>query len=464
MGEISDLIGIYGAIEAAVISDPERRAAVANVLPIYGDDSLGVADLAWFDEFVDWAKQKAGTDDSPIPSADVALRELATIVPVGRMRARRMLAIAALARADPRYADRSTTKGRLAQNALNFGGITNDNERVSLHRLLTDMSQDVALTADDWWENQVVPGAAPLIHEDQDKIGHRPCTAGLVPVTTTVSGHGSVLATALKTEFESVGIDFDRVIRFLDPSNWEHCNAFWCDMTLVPPPTATGTRHFHERVSLDCNDPHAWSIQAELNFSQRLLTDPRVAVSEYHLTPPHPLADDDVLVDAGVLIVEELEPPPVSRMRVTTTKRVCFTRNFPGPGLALFMCAVGYASIAEDFVYTCAIDPSNDGSNFDTRPEKAGPVGPRPPLEPVIKQFADEIATATKACIRDLAAMADETSQKIEHRSYGADDLVQDTAALWLKTFRESATAVDLGLRSAQAAAARKRRAPESHA
>jgi hypothetical protein len=464
MGEISDLIGIYGAIEAAAISDPERRAAVANVLPIYGDDSLEAADLAWFDQFVAWAEEQSGTDESPVPSADAALRELATIEPVGRMRARRMLAIAALARADPRYADRSTTQGRLAENALSFGAITGDADRASMLELLTDQSQDAVLSADEWWNRQVLPGAARLIAERPELIGHRPCTAGLVRVPILLPGHGDVMATALKTEFESVGIDFDRVIRFLDPSNWQHCNAFWCDMSLVPPPTSTGARHFHEHVSLDCANPHAWSIQAELNFSQRLLTNPRVAVSEYHLTPPHPLAADDVLVDAGVLIVEELDPPPVSRLRVTTTKRVCFTRNFPGPGMALFMCAIGYASIAEDFVYTCAIDLSNDGSNFDARPEKAGPVGPRPPLQPVIKQFADEIATATKACIRELAAMADETSQKIEDRSYGADDLVQDTAALWLKTFRESATAVDLGLRSAQAAAARPRRAPEDHA
>ena len=40
MGEINDLIGICGAIEGAVLSDPERRAAVAQVLPIYGDESV----------------------------------------------------------------------------------------------------------------------------------------------------------------------------------------------------------------------------------------------------------------------------------------------------------------------------------------------------------------------------------------------------------------------------------------
>jgi hypothetical protein len=466
MGEISDLIGIYGAIERAVVSDPERRAAVAQVLPIYGDETVeDVDEFKWFDELEDWTREKSGiaSDASPFPSADAALKELATIEPVGRMRARRMLAIAALARAIPDYANPATPQGRLAQQALGFETLTDDHERVSslLHRLLTDQSEDAELTPDEWWARMLARASDErVLFDDPALIGHRPCTAGLVRVPVSVPGPGSVFATALKTEFESVGIEFDRVIRFLDPANWTCCNGFWCEMKFVET-MPSGAQHFHEVVSLDCpNKDHTWSIEAELAFTHRKFTDPRVAATEYHLVPPHPLANDDVLVDAGVLTVEELDPPPVSRLRVTTTKRVYFTRHFPGPGLALFMCAVGYAAIAEDFVYTCAIDPAKEGSDFNPH-RKEGHTGPRPPLQPVIKQFADEIADATKACIRDLAQMAQETSEKIEAKHYGADDLAQDAAGLWLKSFREGAKAVDLGVRSAEAAAARARRPPE---
>ena len=35
----------------------------------------------------------------------------------------------------------------------------------------------------------------------------------------------------------------------------------------------------------------------------------------------------------------------------------------PGPGLSIFMCLIGYATVAEDFVFTCAIDPSKSGSS-----------------------------------------------------------------------------------------------------
>jgi hypothetical protein len=222
-----------------------------------------------------------------------------------------------------------------------------------------------------------------------------------------------------------------------------------------------GARHFHEVVSVDCADgANTWTISAELAFTHEMFANPRVAATEYALVPPHPLASDDVLVDGGTLFVEELAP---TRVRVTTTKRVYFTDEFPGPGMSLFMCVCGYASVAEDFVFTCAIDQTAEGTEFNPRPQRTGPPewDPRPPIAPVIKQFTDEVAATTKACLEDLAARAQETADKIEHKRYGADDLVQDAAGIWLKTVRDGAAAVELGLRSARAAGARPTRAPE---
>jgi hypothetical protein len=143
---------------------------------------------------------------------------------------------------------------------------------------------------------------------------------------------------------------------------------------------------------------------------------------------------------------------------------VYFTKAFPGPGLSIFMCVIGYATVAEDFVFTCAIDPSKSGSEFNPRPKKLPPHGPRPqpPLGPVIKEFADEVAATTKACLDDLAAMAQQTADKIDRKDYRADDLVQDAAGLWVKTLRESAAAIELGARSARAAGARASRTPEA--
>ena len=206
-----------------------------------------------------------------------------------------------------------------------------------------------------------------------------------------------------------------------------------------------------------------WTISAELAFTHGTFSNPRVAATEYHLVAPHPLANDDVLVDAGVLTVEELAAP--TRLRITTTKRVYFTKAFPGPGLSIFMCIIGYATVAEDFVFTCAIDPSKSGSDFNPRPKKPKklpPHGPQPPLGPVIKEFTDEVAATTKACLDDLAAMAQQTADKIDNKDYRADDLVQDAAGLWVKTLRDSAAAIELGARSARAAGARARKPPEA--
>ena len=80
----------------------------------------------------------------------------------------------------------------------------------------------------------------------------------------------------------------------------------------------------------------------------------------------------------------------------------------------------------------------------------------------MIKEFADEVAATTKACLDDLAAMAQRTAAKIDNEDYRADDLVQDAAGLWVKTLRESAAAIELGARSARAAGARARKPPEA--
>ena len=134
---------------------------------------------------------------------------------------------------------------------------------------------------------------------------------------------------------------------------------------------ALGARHFHEVVSLDC--PHkqnSWTISAELAFTHGTFSNPRVAATEYHLVAPHPLANDDVLVDAGVLTVEELAAP--TRLRITTTKRVYFTKAFPGPGLSIFMCLIGYATVAEDFRLHLCHRPIQVGLRVQPAAEEAG--------------------------------------------------------------------------------------------
>jgi hypothetical protein len=59
MGELRDLIGIYGAIDQAVAEEPERRRRVARLLRVYGR-----SDVRWFDEFVRWTEDLREDDSA----------------------------------------------------------------------------------------------------------------------------------------------------------------------------------------------------------------------------------------------------------------------------------------------------------------------------------------------------------------------------------------------------------------
>ena len=103
MGEIADLSAIYGAIDRAVQDDLERRDAVSRLLPEYRDPSV-----RWFEDFDAWAKERQGTEESPFPPLDRRCVDWAPDEPQGRMRARRLFALAAAVRAFPELTDDPT--------------------------------------------------------------------------------------------------------------------------------------------------------------------------------------------------------------------------------------------------------------------------------------------------------------------------------------------------------------------
>src|SRR5919197_6533530 len=97
ISEISDIVGIHGAVDEAVQVDPDLRVGVSRLLPVYED-----RDVSWFRDFQDWVgATQAEADGDSFPSLAEGLRELSEHVPRCRMRARRLFAIAVAARAFP---------------------------------------------------------------------------------------------------------------------------------------------------------------------------------------------------------------------------------------------------------------------------------------------------------------------------------------------------------------------------
>jgi hypothetical protein len=76
-----------------------------------------------------------------------------------------------------------------------------------------------------------------------------------------------------------------------------------------------------------------------------------------------------------------------------------------------------------------------------------------------MKDLADQAAIAVKDCIDECADAAEASSKAMAEGRYTADALVQDATGMFARLVREGAAAVDLGARSARAAARTRDRA-----
>lgn len=469
MSETRDLIGIYGAIDRAVANDPSLRDSVARLLPIYANE-----DVRWFDTFEKWTLEKreqagAETSEPPFPEPAQGLKNLARRAPRARMRARRIFAVAVAQRAFPERLHPEGDWAPHAKAALRRATLVDQkrSKRDHAHGLLELMHEQGPLedsgepAPEAWWQRLLAEGEARGHLRDSASMGPHPCTGRLVMVD--LPGGPEPVAT-LRTEFDVHGLDFDRATCFLHPENWPGCSDFWCEMREVGR-TPAGVHQFHEQVSTDCKDKAAgWTVQAALDFSFRSL--PGAAVAEYQLSQGHPKEGDDVVVDEGSLVVHRVATDAGDVLKVTTTKRVRFSERhaFNGVSLAMLMCALGYADVAADLVYSCAkADPDHPGIPFPGREPAAAEAGqaqgqargPAPKgapedLSPMIRSLADEATAAFKRCVDDWAEAAQASARKVADGKYTADAFVQDIAGLWARTMREGAAAVDRSVRATQ--------------
>lgn len=449
MTEIGGIVGIYGAIDQVAQTDSETRVAVSQLLPLYRDPRLH-----WYDDFQAWLRGTKADAAGPLfPSVDDALRELAEIDPLRRMRPRRLFAIAVAMRAFPEMRDPDSELGTLAVAALRVSTLAREGEQAqALHGLLAEKASlpDLEASSEElstWWADLITTADTRGLISSVTGMLPRPCSGQLV----NVPGVAGVVA-ALKTEFETGEIDFDQATRFIEPVNWKTCMPwFWCDMTPLGAGLLPGVQLYREVVSSDCDDKAkaAFWAETELEFNFMWLpnvANPDVALTNYQLSSGRPHPGDLIRVDEGSLLVAKTGPGPTP-LRITTTKRIQFSYPFSSQALAMIMCALGYVDVVGDLL-CCAASGYQAGTAF---PGQA-PASPQQVATPehACAAISGNAGAAVGDCIEECVAAAGDWSRRVAEGPYTTDEFAQDMASTWARVLRKGAAAVNLGATGSQ--------------
>ncbi|HEY1737831.1 MAG TPA: hypothetical protein VGI86_03935, partial [Acidimicrobiia bacterium] len=269
-------------------------------------------------------------------------------------------------------------------------------------------------------------------------------------------------AAELRTSFETTAVTAPQAERFLEPSNWPGACSFWCLME-QDGTTTRGTRIYHEIVSLNCatrDQVSTWTAEAYLDFAFiRTANGARVS---YQLDPSHPNKLIDV--DEGSLSVQQIG----NTVRVDTVKRIRFTYPFNGPSLAMVMCALGYANIAEKLVLDCAVqnaDSVSAGSRFPgtnpprtaTPPRRSGPFKVQQPAATARRDpraandIMRDVIGEMKGMLDDYSHYYDELYGKVGGNALTSDDLMKNYNDMYAASVRRAAKLAGHGVDLAKA-------------
>jgi hypothetical protein len=467
--ELDAIVGIYGAVDEAVQSDSDARARVAQLLPPYRDP-----DVHWYGDFVRWLSEERGVvakrSESRFPALADALEQLGGGAAEGRMRARRMFAIAVAIRAFPEIGEPESALGSATVRALASppsveepsatpaaeepsappradelsapagaeeersapapAGVAHGGRRLQElladNELLGGANGTRVLKLSTWWDQVVATALSEGVIPDGVGLRPMPCSGRVL----TVPGVAGPVA-ALETQFQTDEVGFDAATRFIEPVNWKTCMPnFWCDMELTGRGVLPVLYRYHEVVSSDCKAGRGAPFRAEtdLLFNFRWLPDEEhaeVALANYQLSDGRPLPDDLIRVDEGTVLVSKVGPGQTP-LSITTTKRIQFSYPFSSEAIALIMCALGYADLAGQLLYCAATRGNAVGSGTDfpgeSAPSAAGAPGP------------GAVNATTPAPGAASAAASSQVGQ-----------LVQDAAGVWARFLRQGASAIERG-------------------
>lgn len=509
MSEIEALLGLYGAVDRAIVAGEADSASLAPFLSAYRD---GAAE-GWYDgQYLPWVdsvrerdlvrandNHPPGLPDIPVVESDIAEAVPVEVVPPeaapvelseraqevhdalvafsdepveGRVAARRLLAVTVAAHAFPQHFGSRGSHAAVGRSPLVLkrtdvdpDGYAADPLAAQLHVRLEDeftsmsqWSQVVGKAVDD--------GVLPVTFRSQALAP--PCTGSLI-LRPGPNGDPDP-CTVLEAEFTTDQLRFEDARNYLEPANWQFPGSLWCRMQKD---TSLGKNSwlYHETVATSCPPtPGGWSVSTDLQFWFSHPT-PSEARAEYDLAPGLPDALSDIEIDEGSLRVIEL---PDGRVNVKTTKRVRFAGSFDGAGLAMFMCASGYSTVLEDMVFSVASRPVGNAQAFSVQAPPGGAMNdpkiakkaaasttqPAPQYSTTttppgggadsLDAIADDTAAFVGSYLKDVTATYSASVASIQAGTYKVEDVWADGIKLWSSYMSGLGKAFELGTRTAK--------------
>jgi hypothetical protein len=423
MTSVQSILVLFGEVDNRVVEAPERRSAVADVLGAYDDPSTP----GWYEKFRAWlADPGIQPDPATLPGVREALAALADSPPTGRSEARLLLAIAALGRADPDWVEDPERRTSLADAVRPLVPeepppgvpLDRDGRANGLVQLLANRGDppDVFPTLDAWKDMLEAALARGFVSESLAQQVDPPCQAGF---SEPVGASGPVAS--LRTEFVTSALAFEEATGFLDPARWPSCTHLWCRMDLLPggPP-----RRYLEVIGLACGIAGAWQLRTCLEFEDRTLPETRLATADYRLATDQTGADGLVEVDEGsITVIDE-----VTHLRIVTVKRLRFRGLALQAGMAVLMCALGYAAVGEEMVYSCAL-----------RGVKSTPWDPGKAKTPGAGGLVGEVVDLTVACVNESAEAMKASAAAAARGEYTLEHLTRDVTRMWLRPLQDVA-------------------------
>ncbi|HXW33921.1 MAG TPA: hypothetical protein VEJ87_05030 [Acidimicrobiales bacterium] len=390
MTELSDLMVVFGAVDQFVTADESLIPTVAALIPAYNEGAAG-----WF-EGISLASERiisrgGGPDGTELPSGatrhlpsiEEALTRLASPDFSLELATRRLLAIAVLGRVQRAYKPPPSgihldlmpdeTLARALEPLTRASGFDTLEPQVQATRLLEilvnkehypDTSTWSAMTADAFKAEclGIAVVRQVLVPAEWTVIPSTEVGGPAVAFETHMIVQGSNAATGATILGDLTDI--------LHPSKWTNYLPPWCDMNIM-----TGSHVpldlYQEVIAFDCaltGAGGAGAFSAAKGWIGHMVTLTTIldfrntplpsggGVLEYRLDPDQTNGDKRVSVDEGSLVVRQIDPMTTE---VITTKRVQFRAlKSMSPAeaawLAYFVWLLGYANLAEYFVFRVA--------------------------------------------------------------------------------------------------------------